>query len=148
MKPSILSKLETLSERMQEISALLSDPGAHRDQTRFRDFSIEYAQLSPVVACFQKYQATLDDIASAQQMLRDDELEMRVMAQEELLRAQARQAALELELQTLLLPTDPNDNSNIFLEIRAGTGGDEAALFAGDLSRMYSRLLSMEGFMI
>jgi peptide chain release factor 1 len=146
MKPSIHSKLQTLSERLQEISALLAEPDTQRDQTRFRDFSIEYAQLSPVVNCFGKYQTTLDDIASAEHMLRDEDPEMRALAQEELHRAQTRQQALELELQTLLLPTDPNDNSNIFLEIRAGTGGDEAALFAGDLARMYSRYAEARGW--
>ncbi|MEO5702359.1 MAG: peptide chain release factor 1 [Gammaproteobacteria bacterium] len=146
MKPSIHTKLEHLSERLQEINALLSDPGTLSDQTRFRTFSMEYAQLSPVVACFKKYQTTLADIAAAQAMLRDDDAEMRNMAQDEIQRTETRQHDLELELQKLLLPTDPNDNSNIFLEIRAGTGGDEAALFAGDLFRMYSRYAELRGW--
>ena len=146
MKPSIRSKLEHLSERLQEISALLSDPGTLSDQTRFRNFSMEYAQLNPVVACFKKYQATLADIITAQAMLRDDDADMRSMAQEEIQRIEDRQQHLELELQKLLLPTDPNDNSNIFLEIRAGTGGDEAALFAGDLFRMYSRYAELRNW--
>ncbi|HLA75756.1 MAG TPA: peptide chain release factor 1 [Gammaproteobacteria bacterium] len=146
MKPSIRGKLENLSERLQEISALLGDPDTIRDQTRFRNFSMEYAQLNPVVAVFQKYQAVLGDIAAAEAMLQDDDAEMRAMAQDELRRTQERKQALELELQTLLLPTDPNDNSNIFLEIRAGTGGDEAALFAGDLFRMYSRYAESRGW--
>jgi len=107
---------------------------------------MEYAQLNPVVAVFQKYQAVLGDIAAAEAMLQDDDAEMRAMAQDELRRTQERKQALELELQTLLLPTDPNDNSNIFLEIRAGTGGDEAALFAGDLFRMYSRYAESRGW--
>jgi len=146
VKPSIRGKLENLSERLQEISALLGDPDTIRDQTRFRNFSMEYAQLNPVVAVFQKYQAVLGDIAAAEAMLQDDDAEMRAMAQDELRRTQERKQALELELQTLLLPTDPNDNSNIFLEIRAGTGGDEAALFAGDLFRMYSRYAESRGW--
>ncbi len=146
MKPSIRNKLEHLSERLQEINALLSDPETLSDQTRFRNFSQEYAQLNPVVACFQNYQATLKDIAAAQAMLRDDDIDMRGMAQEEIARAEEHQQFLELELQKLLLPTDPNDACNIFLEIRAGTGGDEAALFAGDLFRMYSRYAELRGW--
>ena len=146
MKPSIRSKLEHLSERLQEISALLSDPATLSDQTRFRNFSMEYAQLNPVVTCFKQYQATLSDIAAAQTMLRDDDNEMRGMAEDEIARAEQEQQHLELELQTLLLPTDPNDASNIFLEIRAGTGGDEAALFAGDLFRMYSRYAELRNW--
>lgn len=148
MKASIRSKLENLSERLQEISALLSEPGISRDQTRFRDYSKEYAQLEPIVACFQRYRQAADDIAAAQNMLRDDDAEMRAMAEDELKQAEARSAALELELQRLLLPTDPNDNSNIFLEIRAGTGGDEAALFAGDLCRMYARYAEARGWQV
>lgn len=148
MKSSIRSKLENLSERLQEISALLSQPGVSRDQTRFRDYSKEYAQLEPIVGCFQRYLQAAADIAAAQNMLRDDDAEMRAMAEDELKQAEARSAALELELQRLLLPTDPNDNSNIFLEIRAGTGGDEAALFAGDLYRMYARYAEARGWQV
>ena len=148
MKPSIRSKLENLSERLQEISALLSDPAAHRDQGRFRDYSKEYAQLSPVVECFRRYQATLDQVAEAEVMLRDEDPDLRALAEEEIKSARRQQESLELELQTLLLPTDPHDDSNIFLEIRAGTGGDEAALFAGDLSRMYTRYAEVRGWQV
>lgn len=139
MKPSILSKLENLSERLQEISALLADAGTISNQNRFRELSQEYAQLKPVVDTFEAYQGAIEDIATAREMLAEDDAEMRAMAEEEVKAAKARSEALELELQKQLLPKDPNDNKNIFLEVRAGTGGDEAAIFAGDLFRMYSR---------
>jgi peptide chain release factor 1 len=148
LKTSIRSKLENLSERLQEISALLSDPATHRDQGRFRDYSKEYAQLNPVVECFRRYQATLEQVAEAETMLRDEDPDLRALAEEEIKAARRQQESLELELQTLLLPTDPHDDSNIFLEIRAGTGGDEAALFAGDLSRMYTRYAEMRGWQV
>ena len=139
MKPSIHHKLETLAERLEEVSALLADPGVIGNQNRFRELSKEYAQLEPVTNCFKRYLTTLDNMAEAENLQKDSDLAMREMGEEELKSARARRDALELELQKLLLPTDPNDDSNIFLEIRAGTGGDEAALFAGDLFRMYSR---------
>jgi len=139
VKPSIHSKLESLSERLQEISALLGDSATIKNQERFRALSMEYAQLNPVIECFKHYQTTQQDIAAAEDMQRDDDPDMRAMAADEIKQAQARAAALEIELQKLLLPSDPSDNSNIFLEIRAGTGGDEAAIFSGDLYRMYSR---------
>jgi len=139
MKASIHTKLETLAERFEEISYLLSDPDVISDQNRFRSLSQEYAQLNPVVDHFRDYNQTLEDIESARQMLKDDDMDMRDMAADEISEAELRQESLELELQKLLLPKDPHDDSNIFLEIRAGTGGDEAAIFAGDLFRMYSR---------
>jgi len=139
VKASLRSKLENLSERLQELNALLSDSDIITDQAQFRELSIEHAQLSPVVACFERYQTTLNDIAAARDMLQDSDPAVREMAQEEIAQATQRKEALEVELNKLLLPTDPLDNRNIFLEIRAGTGGDEAALFAGDLFRMYTR---------
>jgi len=139
MKPSILGKLEHLADRLQELNALLADPGIIADQNRFRGLSQEFAQVEPVVACFDRYRATLEDIAAAEEMQRESDPEMRALGEEELKGAKSRREALELELQRLLLPTDPNDARNTFLEVRAGTGGDEAALFAGDLFRMYSR---------
>jgi peptide chain release factor 1 len=139
MKPSIHTKLESIADRLEEVSALLADPEVMSNQNQFRDLSKEYAQIDPVVTCFKNYQSTLDDIAEAETLLKDDDPDMREMGTEEIKAAKQRQETLELELQKLLLPTDPNDDSNIFLEIRAGTGGDEAALFAGDLFRMYSR---------
>lgn len=146
MKPSIRSKLETLSERLQELNALLADPDVITSQERFRDLSKEYAQLNPVVACFERYQGAVADIAAARAMMQDPDLDVRQMADEELQQASARAAALEVELSKLLLPSDPLDHSNIFLEVRAGTGGDEAAIFAGDLYRMYSRYAEQQGW--
>jgi peptide chain release factor 1 len=137
VKASILQKLETLNERYAEIAALLGEPDVIGDQNQFRKLSIEYSQLEPVAHNFRAYRQTEDDIETAQEMLADPE--MRDMAQEEIETAKARRADLEIDLQKLLLPTDPHDNSNVFLEIRAGTGGDEAAIFAGDLFRMYAR---------
>ena len=139
MKASILTKLELLSARHEEIAALLSEPEVINDQNRFRSLSMEYAQLEDIVKAFAKYQQAQQDLESARDMLQEDDVEMREMAQEEMDGANKRLEALEIELQKLLLPKDPNDNSNVFLEIRAGTGGDEAAIFAGDLFRMYSR---------
>ncbi len=137
MKASILHKLEALSERYTEIAALLGESDVISNQEQFRKLSIEYSQLEPVAQHFHAYQQTLADMETAQDMLSDPE--MRDMAEEEIETAKARQAELEIDLQKLLLPKDPHDNSNVFLEIRAGTGGDEAAIFAGDLFRMYSR---------
>lgn len=137
MKPSIQKKLQTLVERHEEISALLSDPGVIGDQNRFRDYSKEYAQLEPIVTTFKRYESCMKDIAEMNEMLNDPE--MKQLAQLELKKAEELLPALEAELQVQLLPRDPHDDSNIFLEIRAGAGGDEAAIFAGDLYRMYSR---------
>ncbi|AJA44913.1 peptide chain release factor 1 (bRF-1) [Frischella perrara] len=137
MKPSIITKLETLQERFEEVQALLSDASVISDQERFRTLSKEYAQLTDVVNCFSQWKQTQDDIETAKMMLSDPE--MGEMAQEELNEAKERIDQLETQLQLLLLPKDPNDEYNCFLEIRAGTGGDEAAIFAGDLARMYTR---------
>ncbi|UZE96961.1 peptide chain release factor 1 [Alkalimarinus alittae] len=139
MKASIVAKLDNISERYEEIAALLSDPGVISDQNKFRDLSKEYAELEPVVKCFADYKQVDNDIEEANMLLQDGDADMREMAQEELTDAESRKEVLALELQKLLLPKDPNDTHNVFLEIRAGTGGDEAAIFAGDLFRMYSR---------
>ncbi len=148
MKPSILGKLELLSARHEEIAGLLSEPEVINDQNRFRNLSMEYSQLEDVVKAFDQYQEAQQDLQGAQEMLKEDDAEMREMAQEEINDAEDRMQALELELQKLLLPKDPNDNSNVFLEIRAGTGGDEAAIFAGDLFRMYSRFAETKRWQI
>jgi len=137
VKASILQKLENLNERYTEIAALLGESDVIGDQQQFRKLSIEYSQLEPLAQGFRAYQQTSNDIEAAQEMLADPE--MRDMAQEEIETSKARRLELATELQKLLLPKDPHDNSNVFLEIRAGTGGDEAAIFAGDLFRMYSR---------
>lgn len=139
MKESIKHKLESLVERHEEISGLLAEPEVMADQNKFRSLSQEYAQLEPVVSNFNAYMASVAAIEDAKVMMEEDDAEMREMAKEELVEAEQQEQELEVTLQKLLLPKDPNDQRNIFLEIRAGTGGDEAALFAGDLYRMYSR---------
>lgn len=139
MKDSIRQKLESLLERHEEISGLLAEPSTMADQNKFRSLSQEYAQLEPVVKNFSHYLNVQTAIANAKQMLNEQDPELRQLAKEELADAQAREETLSVELQKLLLPKDPNDQRNIFLEIRAGTGGDEAAIFSGDLFRMYSR---------
>jgi peptide chain release factor 1 len=139
VKPSIQRKLDNLTERFEEITALLAQPEVQNDQNRFRALSREYAQLDPVIACFRSYQDAEAAIGYAETLLKDSDPEVRAMAREEQSEAQKQREALTLELQLLLLPKDPNDERNIFLEVRAGTGGAEAALFAGDLCRMYTR---------
>jgi len=139
MKESIRTMLETINERHQELEALLADGDTISNQQRFRSLSKEYAQIEPVVLCYRQYQTTLNDSTAAEEMLQDDDKDVRDMANEELQSIKQQQQQLEQDLQFLLLPKDPHDDANIFLEIRAGTGGDEAALFAGDLFRMYSQ---------
>ena len=146
MKASILNKLEALSDRQEEVAGLLADPDVMSDQNQFRQLSMEYSQLDPVVIEYKNYVQALDDKATAEEMLGDPEL--KEMAQEELANAKKTLEELELTLQKLLLPTDPHDKSNIFLEIRAGTGGDEAAIFVGDLFRMYSRYAEQKRWQI
>ncbi|MFL4555481.1 peptide chain release factor 1 [Yersinia kristensenii] len=137
MKSSIVAKLEALQERHEEVLAHLGDANVIADQDRFRALSREYAQLTDVTRCFKEWRSVQDDIEAAEMMLEDPE--MREMAQDELKEAKARSEELEQQLQVLLLPKDPDDERDCFLEIRAGTGGDEAAIFAGDMFRMYSR---------
>jgi peptide chain release factor 1 len=137
MNPSIRSKLERIAERFEEITALLADPEVQGEQNRFRAISQEYAQLEPVVAGYRAYLDLEAEISGAQEMLQDPE--MADLAKEELEEGKKREAAMLPELQRLLIPPDPHDRSNIYLEVRAGTGGAEAALFAGDLQRMYLR---------
>ena len=139
MKDSILSKLDTLSERYEEVGALLSDPETIADQNKYRDLSKEYAELEPVVKTYLGFQQVVDSVAEAKSLLKDADPDMREMAQEEMKDGEQQLEVAELELQRLLLPKDPNDHKNVFLEIRAGTGGDEAAIFSGDLFRMYSK---------
>jgi len=139
MKESLRNKLQHLSERLEEINALLSEPDIIANQNKFRSLSQEHAQLGPIVSCYKDYEDTLTAIDDANGMLQEPDPEMHALAEEELATAEKRKTALEQELQLLMLPKDPNDEKNIFLEIRAGTGGDEAAIFAGDLFRMYAR---------
>ena len=146
MKASVVSKLETLIERFEEVQALLSNAEIIADQDKFRALSREYSQLEDVVKSFREYQQAQEDLSSAQEMMQEDDAEMREMAQEEYKSAKSSIETLENDLQILLLPRDPNDDSNCFIEIRAGAGGDEAAIFAGDLFRMYSRFVETQGW--
>ena len=146
MKDSLQKKLATLTARYSEISTLLSDPEIIRDQDKFRELSKEYAQLEPLVNCFRDYQTNETAMISAQDLLKEPEF--RKMAEEEIVSLTEQKQALEDRLKTLLIPKDPNDERNIFLEIRAGTGGNEAALFSGDLFRMYSRFAENMGWRV
>ncbi|EIA1586361.1 peptide chain release factor 1 [Vibrio parahaemolyticus] len=148
MKASILTKLETLVERYEEVQHLLGDPDVIGDQDKFRALSKEYSQLEEVTKCFQAYQQAQDDLAAAEEMAKEDDEEMREMAQEEIKDAKEAIERLADGLQILLLPKDPNDDRNCFLEIRAGAGGDEAGIFAGDLFRMYSKYAEKRGWRI
>ena len=139
MKESIRLKLESVRDRFEEIAGLLADPDVIADQNQFRDLSKEYSRVEPVVQSFQKYEGILDDIAAAEEMASDSDDEIGERGQEELASLQARREALLVDLQKALIPPDPFDDANVYLEIRAGTGGDEAAIFAGDLFRMYSK---------
>ncbi|WP_411359291.1 peptide chain release factor 1 [Pseudidiomarina salilacus] len=146
MNPSITRKLEALLERYEEVQHLLSDPGIIADQDKFRGLSREYSQLEELVKCFRAYQQAQEDAQAAQEMIAEDDAEMREMGELELAQAKEKQEQLEQELQILLLPRDPNDDRPCYLEIRAGAGGDEAAIFAGDLFRMYSRYAEQHGW--
>ncbi|MDD2761551.1 MAG: peptide chain release factor 1, partial [Methylomonas sp.] len=146
MKPSIKTKLESLSERFEEITALLSLPEVQSNQNQFRSLGQEYAQLEPIVACYKAYQDNEANLESAREMAKDSDPDLREMAKEEINEAEGRREQLEQDLQILLLPKDPNDNRNVFLEVRAGTGGDEAAIFSGDLARMYQRYAERQGW--
>lgn len=146
MKDSIRTKLDGLCDRHEEVSALLGDADTISNQDRFRELSQEYSQLDTVVKAYQSYSETVEAIAGAQEMLAEEDPELKEMAREEVAEGEARLADLEAELQVLLLPRDPRDSQNVFLEIRAGTGGDEAAIFSGDLFRMYSRYAESRGW--
>jgi peptide chain release factor 1 len=139
MKESIRGKLETTRDRFEEVSALLSDADVIGNQDRFRDLSREYSRLEPIVSLFRQYERLVREIAAADEMAADADSEIRQMGREELETLNERKEQLQLDLQRALIPRDPHDDSNVFLEIRAGTGGDEAAIFAGDLFRMYAK---------
>ncbi len=139
MKPSLQRKLEELVDRHEEISSLLSDPDIINNQNKFRSLSQEYSQLEELAQTYRAYSSAIKNLDDLQQMLDDPDPELKEMAQSEKPEVEARIAELEAQMQVFLVPKDPRDNQNVFLEIRAGTGGDEAAIFAGDLFRMYSR---------
>ena len=148
MKASILEKLDRLKERYEEVSAMLSEADTINNQNKFRDLSKEYAELEPVVQGYQNYLNLLANIDEAKHLLVDGDADMKEMAEEELKDCEAQLEPMQLELQKLLLPKDPNDEKNCYLEIRAGTGGDEAAIFSGDLFRMYSRYAETQGWRV
>tara|TARA_R110002072_G_scaffold94299_2_gene208435 strand:+ start:1102 stop:2184 length:1083 start_codon:yes stop_codon:yes gene_type:complete len=139
MKESLLVRLDTMCERYEELAALMSDPSVIGDQNKFREYSKEYSDLESLVKAYDAYKQVKEDVEEAKVLMSDGDLDMREMAEEAWKEARENLEVLERELQTLLLPKDPNDKNNVFLEVRAGTGGDEAAIFAGDLFRMYSR---------
>jgi len=146
MKASLLNKLDTLQDRFEELTALLGDAEVISDQTRFRAYSREYAEVEPVIGVYKEWRKVQDDLEGAQALLKDADPDLREMAVEEVREAKELLVGLESQLQRMLLPKDPNDGRNVFLEIRAGTGGDEAAIFSGDLFRMYSRYAEKRGW--
>ena len=148
MQESIIRKLESLCERHQEVEQLLSQPEIIADQEKFRELNREYSRLQVMVNTFQEYKRASDDLEEMQVMLEGDDEDMKAMAQEELEPTKEKAAVLEHELQLLLLPHDDRDDCNCFLEIRAGTGGDEAALFAGELYRMYAKYCESKGWQL
>ena len=139
MIESILSKLSEVSERYLEIENLLSQPDITSDQEKYIRLSKEYSDLSPVVKAFKDYEKTESALDEARQLIKDADPDIREMAEIEIQDLTTSIYYLELEIKRLLLPKDPDDSKDVFLEVRAGAGGDEAALFAGDLFRMYSR---------
>ncbi len=139
MNASLLTKLDAMAARHTEVTALLSDPQVINDQERYRELGRERARLEKVVAHYREYGGCRNDLEGASAMLNDDDDGIKTLAQQESETLKRRLTAIEREIRHCLLPHDPHDHSNIYLEIRAGTGGDEAAIFAGDLLRMYSR---------
>lgn len=148
MELSIQKKLESLLTKHKEISELLSTPEVINDQNKYRDLSREYSQLEPIVECFKLYKANQESLDTAQEMLAEEDASMRELAAGEIKVLKEKQQELEEKLKILLLPTDPNDHRNVFLEIRAGAGGNEAAIFAGDLFRMYSHYAADQGWRV
>ncbi len=139
MKESIRFRLESVRDRFEELEGLLADPDVIGDQNKFRDLSQEYARLESIVGLFRDYEALEEDLSAARSMAEDDDAELAEMGADEVETLEPKREALLQDLQKALIPPDPYDNSNVYLEVRAGTGGDEAAIFAGDLFRMYSK---------
>lgn len=146
MTPTLRRKLEALAERREELERLLADPDVVGDNERFRNFSREFAQLQPIATALADEARALADLAAAEAMRADPDL--RELADEEIAAAQERLQQLDDDLALLLVPRDPRDDGNLFLEVRAGTGGDEAAIFAGDLFRMYARYAERQGWKV
>jgi len=148
MQDSIYQKLESVTARHATVSDLLSKIEVINDQNRYRELAKEFAQLEPVVACFKQYVAKEKELLASETILQEQDSELKSLAQEEIQNIKSQLEILEGELKTLLLPTDPNDKHNVFLEIRSGAGGDEAAIFAGELFRMYSYYIENKGWKV
>lgn len=148
MQPSVREQLERLADRHEEVAGLLAEPEIHDDPDRFRDLSKEYARLEEVVRIYRRWRQAIAAIEDAQGMLSDPDPSVQDLAREEIRQSEARAEELAGQLKILMLPRDPMDDRNIYLEIRAGTGGDEAALFAGDLFRMYCRYAESRGWRV
>ena len=146
MNPSLRTKLDGLRDRLEELTGLLSEAGLTQDPARIRALAREHAELSPLIECYRHYRHALIRIVQAREMLDDGDGELRALARQELAEAGDERDRFDRELRRRLIPPDPADTRNIYLEIRAGTGGDEAALFAGDLLRMYSRYAERRGW--
>ena len=144
----MLNKLEEVADRFREVEGLLSDPGVINDQKRYRSLTKEHAELADVVSVYHRYCKVNEEITGSQELLKDSDPDVREMASAEVAELQTEQDRLEAELKLMLLPKDPNDSRNVILEVRAGTGGDEAALFAGDLFRMYTRYAENQGWKV
>lgn len=148
MKDTLRQRLDSFTERFEELAMLLSEPEVINNQQRFRDYSREYAELEELVAAWQRYRSVENDIEAAEQLSRDDDPDMRELAEMEISEGREQLEILDAELKRLLVPKDPDDGRGVFLEVRAGTGGDEAAIFAGDLFRMYSRYAEKRGWRV
>ncbi|ARB92222.1 peptide chain release factor 1 [Legionella longbeachae] len=146
MKKSLELKLQQMLERYQEVGRLLSEASVIADQNQFKTLSKEYAQLEPIATCYETYIEAKDNVSSLEELLAGEDKELAAMADEELASAKRQVEELDEQLQWHLIPKDPDDERNIYLEIRAGTGGDEAAIFAGDLYRMYIRYAEEQGW--
>jgi len=145
---SMVAKMAGLNDRFEEVSALLSDPEVMAERDKYTALSREFAELEPVVLCYRDVQKLETELEDSRALLQEDDPEMRALAEEDMQQTSQTLEVLSGKLQTLLLPTDPNDHSNVFLEIRAGTGGDEAAIFSGDLFRMYGKFAESKGWRI
>lgn len=148
MKKSLEAKLEQMFERYQEVNRLLSEASVIADHDKFKNLSKEYAQLEPVATCFNQYHEACENLNSLQELIEGEDKELAAIASEEIEEARAKVNELDELLQWHLIPKDPDDERNVYLEIRAGTGGDEAAIFAGDLFRMYSRFAETSGWQL
>ena len=148
MKASILRKLDSSAERLEEIAALLSDPDVISDQNKFRVLSQEYSQIEPTIKLYNAYRLLMEDKITATEMRKDADPSIKKMGEDELISIQINELKIIQQIKKTLIPIDPNDSSNIFLEIRAGTGGDEAAIFSGDLFRMYSKYAESKNWKI